>query len=593
MRATLSELLGSSMTLGLIDKSMDRRITVVKDLEAFVSKKCEVYSTESRIWIEQCIISLKEELLQSSHMQSRTGGLIALASVALGLPGSLRDVLQRDILEICLKMVDDEEPRVRYCACESVFNIVKGSGARCIPLFPTVFDFLSKVSADTEVDIRQTGPILDRTLREIVADHFSQSKTDSNIVPTVETHLVYPSAFVKQLSISWVEFLITIRNSGILERLASVLPPLLAFLSSGSAPSSGRKDLSVQAGHILDELLRESNKVSQPVIEKTLSVLVKYGTFQDTLSLRARIVVFRWLTVFAPRSMESREVVSVVKILITSLGSCSDGTVLEAIEASNTSLLASTDFARNIRSCDSRSLTEVFGTRLDPMRPSVTSAVVDWINLLGDKMTLTDIEPLLRLRVDERVMRICTAHFGVEHTCRALLVKLHNSAQDETSLDLFRLLFGVIDPPDALVVITDAAVKERDRRSLFALIRVILSDDKLRDGPLQNCKNLIERWAIISPMGAIMAWIYCGEYALARTQADLLGNGDVSATEFEVFAELYESEIFTSHRLALVSESSADLVKCLVRLCMLIDQDSKAFKTFFNRLQLVKVFKLL
>jgi hypothetical protein len=213
--------------------------------------------------------------------------------------------------------------------------------------------------------------------------------------------------------------------------------------------------------------------------------------------------------------------------------------------------------------------------------------------MLGDKMTLTDIEPLLRLRVDERVMRICTAHFGVEHTCRALLFKLHNSAQDETSRDFFRLLFGVTEPPDALVVITNAAVIERDRRSIFALIRVILSDDKLRDGPLQNCKNLIERWAIFSPMGAIMAWIHCGEYALARTQADLLGNGDVSATEFEVFAELCESEIFTRHRLALVSESSADLVKCLVRLCMLMDQDSKAFKTFFNRLQLVKVFKLL
>ena len=593
MRATLSELLGSSMTLGLIDKSMDRRTASAQDLEAFVSKKCAVYSTESRIWIEQCIISLKEELLQSSHMQSRTGGLIALASIALGIPESLRDVLQSDILEICLKMVDDEEPRVRYFACESVFNIVKASGARCVPLFAAVFDFLCKVSADTEVDIRQTGPILDRTLREMIADHFSKSTTDPNIVSIVETHLVYPSPIVKQLSISWVEFLITIRNSGILERLASVLPPLLAYLSSGSAPSAGRKDLSVQAGHILDELLRESKKVSQPVIERTLSVLVKYGTFQDTLSIRARVVVFRWLTVFAPRSIDSREVVSVVKVLITSLGSCSDGTVLEAIEASNTSLLASTDFARNLRSCDSRSLTEVFGTHLDPTRPSVTSAVVDWINILGDKMKITDIEPLLGLRVDERVMRICTAHLGLEHTSRALLVKMHNTAQEETSRDLFRLLFGVIDSADSLRVITGAAVKERDRGSIFALIRVILGDAKLRDGPLQNCKNLIERWATFSPMGAIIAWIYCGDYALARTQADRLGNGDVSAAEFDVFAQLHESEIFTSHRLALVSESSAELVKCLVRLCMLMDQDSKAFKTFFNRLQLVKVFKLL
>ena len=52
------------------------------------------------------------------------GGLIALAAVAIGLGGEIYTMITEIVLPV-LKCFSDQDSRVRYYACESMYNVAK------------------------------------------------------------------------------------------------------------------------------------------------------------------------------------------------------------------------------------------------------------------------------------------------------------------------------------------------------------------------------------------------------------------------------------------------------------------------------------
>lgn len=92
---------------------------------------------------------------------ARNGGLIGLAaaSIALGpVCGEsyfdyspkltrLKEVAQYlgEIVPPVLACFSDQDARVRYYACESMYNIAKVAKGEILPFFNTVFDALCKV----------------------------------------------------------------------------------------------------------------------------------------------------------------------------------------------------------------------------------------------------------------------------------------------------------------------------------------------------------------------------------------------------------------------------------------------------------------
>lgn len=102
---------------------------------------------------------------------ARNGGLIGLAaaSIALGSvnaplpspgPLPLNRVLQEvaqyldQIVPPVLACFSDQDARVRYYACESMYNIAKVAKGEILPYFNQVFDALSKVCAFAKRSIR-------------------------------------------------------------------------------------------------------------------------------------------------------------------------------------------------------------------------------------------------------------------------------------------------------------------------------------------------------------------------------------------------------------------------------------------------------
>lgn len=123
----------------------------------------------------------------SSALHARNGGLIGLAATAIALGQKFAQWLSVVIPRV-LGCFSDPESRVRYYACESLYNIAKVCKGEILVHFNGIFDALSKVrplrlmtddseahamiqlSADSEASVKNGAELLDRLLKDIVAE---------------------------------------------------------------------------------------------------------------------------------------------------------------------------------------------------------------------------------------------------------------------------------------------------------------------------------------------------------------------------------------------------------------------------------------
>lgn len=86
----------------------------------------------------------------SSALHARNGGLIGLAATAIALGQKFAQWLSVVIPRV-LGCFADPESRVRYYACESLYNIAKVCKGEILVHFNGIFDALSKVSKSSFV----------------------------------------------------------------------------------------------------------------------------------------------------------------------------------------------------------------------------------------------------------------------------------------------------------------------------------------------------------------------------------------------------------------------------------------------------------
>lgn len=99
---------------------------------------------ESRERIPLIIDLLGNEFAFSTNANHRKGGLIGLAATAIGLMHEAHLYLDK-LLPPVLHCFDDPESRVRYYACESLYNIAKVARGNILQYFNKIFDGLCKV----------------------------------------------------------------------------------------------------------------------------------------------------------------------------------------------------------------------------------------------------------------------------------------------------------------------------------------------------------------------------------------------------------------------------------------------------------------
>lgn len=163
------------------DKLYEKRKSTALELERLV-KQCVIEGNYSRI--DKIIDELCRDYAYALHQpMARNAGLMGLAAAAIAL--STNDVGRylKHILPPVLACFGDQNDQVRFYACESLYNIAKIAKGEILVYFNEVFDVLCKISADTENSVRGAAELLDRLIKDIVAETASSYVSVVNVDP--------------------------------------------------------------------------------------------------------------------------------------------------------------------------------------------------------------------------------------------------------------------------------------------------------------------------------------------------------------------------------------------------------------------------
>jgi vacuole morphology and inheritance protein 14 len=126
---------------GLNDKLYEKRKTAALDLERTIK---ELNALGDWKQIDDIAFVLNQEFIQIPNANSKKGGLIGLAATAIALGIEAGKFTER-LMPPVLSCFHDQDSRVRYYACEALYNIAKVSRRAILPYFTQVFDDISKV----------------------------------------------------------------------------------------------------------------------------------------------------------------------------------------------------------------------------------------------------------------------------------------------------------------------------------------------------------------------------------------------------------------------------------------------------------------
>ncbi|KAJ1570089.1 hypothetical protein HK096_002277 [Nowakowskiella sp. JEL0078] len=161
-----TEVLSSLIVKNLNDRFYERRKIAALDIEKLI-RDSQAASDNQKV--KAIITTLVNDFTYSTAPNAKNGGLIALAAVAIALGPNISHYCD-DIVPPILSCLADPDTRVRYYACESMYNVVKIARTDILKFFNEIFDALSKLSADMEVSVKSGAELLDRLIKDIVAE---------------------------------------------------------------------------------------------------------------------------------------------------------------------------------------------------------------------------------------------------------------------------------------------------------------------------------------------------------------------------------------------------------------------------------------
>ncbi|KAF3934308.1 hypothetical protein ABW19_dt0207303 [Dactylella cylindrospora] len=241
----------------LNDKLYDKRKTGALELEKLIRAHLKNNDTDK---IKEIIDQLVHEFAYAVHQpHARNGGLIGLAAASIALGPEVAYYLD-SIIPPVLACFEDQDARVRYYACESMYNIAKVAKGEVLLNFNEIFDALCKLTADTELSVKNGAELLDRLIKDIVAEsaatyisilHNPQDEAiasgdesndgESTLLPTAfslkkfipllqeRIHVVNP--FTRQFLVSWIVLLDGIPDLELVTYLPEFLADLFGYLS--------------------------------------------------------------------------------------------------------------------------------------------------------------------------------------------------------------------------------------------------------------------------------------------------------------------------------------------------------------------------
>ncbi|KAF8914235.1 vacuolar protein 14 C-terminal Fig4p binding-domain-containing protein [Gymnopilus junonius] len=279
----------SGISKQLIDKIYEKRKAAALELEKQI-RECHQQGEQRRI--SQIIDQLVDMFSNSSNpLHIRNGGLIGLAGTAIALGVDVAPFMEKFVGPLLDCFVDPEN-RIRYFSAECLYNIAKVSKGEVLVYFNDIFDALSKLAADSELSVKNGAELLDRLLKDIVAESASvyiplypetervrdereesqgvlvplpDSPTGegakkafslAHFIPLLRERIYVVSPFTRSYLVSWITVLDSVPELELITYLPEFLDGLLKYLSDPT------EDVRIATENLLADFLRELRDVT-------------------------------------------------------------------------------------------------------------------------------------------------------------------------------------------------------------------------------------------------------------------------------------------------------------------------------------------
>ncbi|KAH0542075.1 hypothetical protein FGG08_003455 [Glutinoglossum americanum] len=265
----------------LNDKLYDKRKVGALELERVVREAANKDHERVRKIIDQ----LCHEYAYAVHQpHARNGGLIGLAAASIALGPEVARYLT-EIVPPVLACFSDQDARVRYYACESMYNIAKVAKGEILLFFNDVFDALCKLAADSELSVKNGAELLDRLIKDIASESAATyvsvlqtpdgvmndpdpDDTDTSVelptafslarfIPLLKERIHVINPFTRTFLVSWITLLDSIPDLELVFYLPAFLAGLFKFLSDPN------RDVHVATQGALERFLAEIRRIAR------------------------------------------------------------------------------------------------------------------------------------------------------------------------------------------------------------------------------------------------------------------------------------------------------------------------------------------
>ncbi|KAI1306433.1 hypothetical protein EDD11_004764 [Mortierella claussenii] len=270
-------ILSPQVSRGLSDKLYDKRKGAALEVERVIR---EYVRDNDATKIKLTIQALVADFVYSVSPNARNGGLIGLAATSISLGGTVSTYLE-SIVPPVLMCFADQDSRVRYYACESMYNIAKVARGSILRYFNELFDAMSKLYADSEMSVKNGAELLDRLVKDIVHEQsIAYSGPISHIddqdpqqlalalprisqfslprfIPLLAERVYSKNSWTRNYLVTWIAVLDSIPDLELVAYLPDFLDGLLYFLSDSNP------DVRTLTQKLLSDFLTEIREVAE------------------------------------------------------------------------------------------------------------------------------------------------------------------------------------------------------------------------------------------------------------------------------------------------------------------------------------------
>ncbi|KAE8690888.1 Protein VAC14-like protein [Hibiscus syriacus] len=599
----------ASVLRNLSEKLYEKRKNAALEIEGIVK---QLASTGDHDKISAVINLLSKEFTYSSQSNHRKGGLIGLAAATVALSSEAAQHLEQLVPPV-LNSLSDQDSRVRYYACEALYNIAKVVRGDFIIFFNQIFDALCKLSADSDPNVQSAAHLLDSLVKDIVTE--SDQFSIEEFIPLLRERMNVLNPYVRQFLVGWITVLDSVPDIDMLGFLPDFLDGLFNMLSDSS------REIRQQADSALSEFLQEIKNSPSVDYGRMTEILVQRAASPDEFT---RLTAISWINEFV--KLGGDQLVPYYADILGAILPCiSDKEEKIRVVARETNEELFSIKADPAEGFDVGAVLSIARRQLDSEWEATRIEALHWISTLLDRHRsevlcfLNDIfDTLLKAlsdSSDEVVLLVLDIHACIAQdplNFRQLVVFLvHNFRVDHSLLERRGALIVC-----RLCVLLDAERVYRELSTILegeanldfacimvqALNLILLTSSelsKLRELLKQSHSNAAGKDLFVSlyaswchsPIAIISLCLLAQTYQHASSVIQSLVEEDINAkflVQLDKLIRLLETPVFTYLRLQLLEPGRyTSLLEALYGLLMLLPQQSAAFKILRTRLKAV------